>query len=302
MMLVTGLVAAAYTPMDDKGEIVPQMIDELAHWYRQHGVVGAFICGTTGEGPLLTLQEKMEVMERWGKAKSANQVAIAMLGGNCLKDMQYLAQMAEDVGMDAIAVMSPYFYVPQSLQELVDLCASVASVTPDLPFYFYHIPSVTKGNYSMRSFLELAGSRIPSLAGIKFSHSDLMDFHRAKMYKDGQYNLLWGCDEILLSALCLGADGAVGSTYNYLAPLYHKIINSYKSGNMAEAEYYQGISVETVHILDKYGGLAAGKAFMKLIGLDCGWCRPPLGKYDQAQLDAMEKELQNIGFFEYCFV
>src|SRR5699024_11871151 len=110
--------------------------------------------------------------------------------------------------------------------------------------------------------------------------------------------ILWGTDEYLLGALAMGAKAGVGSTYNYAAPVYHQLIRHYEAGNMEEARKWQSVSIGIVEILRKYGGMAAGKYFMKYIGLDCGEFRAPVnGKKDQLQLEA---DLERIDFARYA--
>lgn len=112
--------------------------------------------------------------------------------------------------------------------------------------------------------------------------------------------MLWGTDEALLSGLVAGAQGAVGSTYNYASPLYVKLLEAYEVGNLEEAKSLQAKAVAMVNILIKYGGGEAGKAFMKLIGIDCGPCRLPMQAVSDADLLKMELELKAIDFFSHC--
>lgn len=295
-----GMIAAAYTPMNAKGDLALETIDSLARLYEKNGVKGVFIGGSTGEGVSLTFEEKKQLMARWGKASNRQLSKTFMLGGTCLKDMQYLARYAQDNNMDAISILPPYYFKSANVEQLVDFCSLVAQKAPNLPFYYYHIPALTNAYYSMPAFLKLAEERIPSLGGIKFSAPELMDFHDCCAYKEGKYQLLWGIDEALLSGLVVGAGGAVGSTYNYAAPLYRKIIAAYKAGKTSEAEKWQQSAVKMVKLLVKYGGTAAGKAFMKIIGVDCGWFRPPIQTLTARQLKDLEIELEKIGFFEFC--
>ncbi len=299
MKKISGLVAAPFTPFNEDGSAAFHKIPKLAKLYQSNGVAGVFICGTTGEGPSLTMDEKIEFMRIWGLEKGPLKT-VFMLGGNCLRDQQMLAELSVQQNMDAVAVLPPFFFRPGSAEELVKHCQLIARSAGDLPFYFYHIPGMTGVHLSIRRFLEVADGQIPNLAGVKFSAPDMPDFHSAFKYKQGKFNLLWGTDEALLSALAVGLNGAVGSTYNYATPLYHKIISAFNSGDMMEAQIFQLKAVQMVELLIKYGGIAAGKAFMKIIGMDCGPCRSPLSTVtDQACL-SLEKELREIGFFDFC--
>lgn len=297
---IEGLVAAPFTPMDGQGELALHQVETLARLYDHNRVAGAFICGSTGEGVSLTFGEKMQLMEAWGQAKGERLKTIFLLGGTCLKEMQALARHAVGQGMDAVSALCPYYFRPQSVEKLVDFCREVAAAAPDLPFYYYHIPALSGGHFSMARFLALAEPVIPNLAGIKFTSTDIMDFHACRMYGNQRYDILWGVDEALLAGLAVGATGAVGSTYNYAAPLYHKIIAAFRNGENQQAEQWQQLAVRLVGYLVQYGGTAAGKAFMKIIGVDCGWFRPPVGGLPDAAVADLARDLETLGFFDFC--
>lgn len=295
-----GLIAAPFTPFNNSGELALGQIETLANLYIKNGVNGAFICGSTGEGVALTFDEKKQVIEAWGTINDPALKKIFLVGGTSLKEMQALAHLAQEHKFDAISMLSPYYFKPAKLMHLVDFCYELAGCVPELPLYYYHIPALTGVNFSMHEFLELAEERIPNLYGIKYTGPDIFDFQKCRMFQDEKYQILWGTDEGLLSGLAAGAKGGVGSTYNYAAPLYHRIIKAFQNGNFEEAKHWQDRAVQMVDLLIKYGGTQAGKAFMKLIGVDCGWFRPPLQPLKSEQVLTLEKELQDIGFFEFC--
>lgn len=300
MQKLKGLIAAPFTPFDKKGNLALGQIEKLVQLYEKNGVNGAFICGSTGEGVALTFKEKKQVMATWGKIKSPKLQKIFMVGGTCLKEMQSLAKYAQKNKMDAISMLCPYYFKPASLERLVHFCSEVAKAAPNLPFYYYHIPVLAGGHFSMLEFLKLAEKQIPNLAGIKYTYSDIMDYQQCRAYKKGKYQLLWGTDEALLSGLAAGAKGGVGSTYNYAAPLYNNIIKAFKEGNIKEASRLQDKAVQMVDLLVKYGGNEAGKGFMKLIGVDCGWFRAPLKPLSKKQLSGLKSDLKEIDFFDFC--
>lgn len=300
MRTSTRIIAAAFTPLDESGELQLEKIEDMARLYQKNGVDGVFIAGTTGECSALTFEEKKRLMERWAAVDQPGLQKIFMLGGTCLKDIQYLAAMSVDCGMDAVSIVCPYYLKPQKVQDLVTFCRLGVANIPEMPFFYYHIPQLSGGNLSMTSFLSLAGESIPNLAGIKYSAPNIMEFHACCAYQGGRYEMYWGSDEALLSGLVVGAAGAIGSTYNYAAPLYRKIIQALEQGRLAEAEKWQQQAVEMVSLLFKYGGAGAGKAFMKIIGLDCGHFRPPVVNPSDEECRLLEQELRSIGFFEFC--
>ena len=143
-----------------------------------------------------------------------------------------------------------------------------------------------------------ASKSIPNLVGIKFSHHDLMEYQQCLNFKNGHFEILHGYDEVLLAGLSIGAIGAVGSTYNYMSSHYKKIINYFDTGKIEEARKIQQFSVNMVEILNKYGGgVRAGKAIMKIIGIDCGPSRAPLKNFTSTERNKLIEDLKLINFF-----
>lgn len=300
MEKLKGLIAAPFTPLDEYGDINYDQIITLIRLYENNGINGVFLGGSTGEGASLSFYEKKSLIEAWGSLKSSKIKTLMMLGGTSLKEMQELAVHTLQCNLDGISILNPYYYRPASVIQLVDFCKAVSEVVPELPFYYYHIPVLAGGDFSMAEFLKIAEDKIPNLAGIKYSSSNIMDCHLCQNYKNGKYDILWGVDEALLSGLSIGIEGAVGSTYNYAAPLYNQIIDAFQKNDLVRAEELQLKAVKMVELLVKYGGIGTGKAFMKLIGVDCGWFRQPVSRPTDDQFRHLKNELEKIGFFEFC--
>ncbi len=294
---LTGLIAAPYTPMRPDGSLALDTIDALAERLVADGVNGAFPCGTTGEFSSLTADERRSVCRRWVDAAAGTDLAIvAHVGGTSIAECRALAESAQSVGADAIACIAPYFFTPASTSDLVEFCAGVAAGAPELPFYFYHLPALSGVHLSVVEFLERSASVIPNLAGVKFSDTDLMELARCVALEGGRYNILFGCDEILLSGLAFGCDGAVGTTYAFAAPLYLRLLDAFAAGDWSTARELQLQSMSFIDVFLRYGGHRAMKAAMKLTGIDCGPVRRPLRPLERDEYDAMAKELERIGF------
>jgi len=296
---LTGLIAAPFTPMDKRGEINTGLIEQYATKLKKDGVEGAFVCGTTGEGMLMTSEERKVVSEKWIEQQNDHFKVIVHVGTTCAKQSKELANHAQIAGAYAVGCMGPMFLKPSRVEDLVSFCSEVASGAPELPFYYYHIPSVSDVNLPMPEFLDQAKSVIPNLAGIKFTHRNMMEMFQCLRVEEGKWDILHGFDEELLCGLSLGAKGAVGSTFNYLAPLYLRLMKAFQVGNMDEARACQYESVKFIEILIRYGGgVIGGKPIMKFVGLDCGPLRAPAHNFNSAELTKYRKELDEIGFFE----
>lgn len=298
---IEGLIAAPFTPFDQQGELNLDAIPSYYSFLKNNGVVGAFICGSTGEGVSLTFEEKIKVMTAWANlTKHDDDFTLMMfLGGTNIKECQKLARLSENQGVDAISFTSPFYFKPANAKQLALCCAEVAAAAPNTAFYYYHIPVLTGGNYPMIDLLKEVDSLIPNFKGIKYTHEDFMDFLSCLNFNDRKYDLLWGRDENMLSSLAVGSKGAVGSTYNYAAPLYHRLIAAYGTGDMEKANALQQKSIDMITLLGKYGGIATGKAYMKLVDMDCGEFRLPVSNMDDAHFSEFKKDVEKLNFTSF---
>lgn len=278
MKKLEGLIAAPFTPMHPDGSLNPGLVPEYYNLLKRNNVTGAFVNGSTGEGVSLTQKEKMTNLTEWAKCfKSDGSIpVINLVGGTSYQECIENAVFSKELGISAIALLAPYYFKPSSVGHLAEFCARVSEAVPEMPVYFYHIPVLTGCYLPMIDFLEKVDGMIPNFAGIKYTHEDFMDFLSCLNYKNGKYDILWGRDECMLSALVLGAKGSIGSTFNYAAPVYHKLIDAYENSKFEEARRYQQISIDMIRLLGKYGGIATGKAYMRYIGYDLGKFRSPV--------------------------
>lgn len=295
-----GLVAATHTPFATDGSLNLSIVERQAEFIASVGVATVFVGGSTGESASLALQERLELTERWSEVlKGTSTKLVVHVGTNCLNDACDLARSAQTHGAAAIAALSPSYFKPRSLDDLVECCALIASSAPALPFYFYDIPALTGVSFSMPDFLHVASTRIPSLAGIKYTNSDLMAYRFCLDVQDGRYDIPWGVDEALLAALAVGATGAVGSSYNFAAPVYQRLIRAFEAGDLASARLEQRRSIELIRLLARYGYMAAAKATMGFIGVEVGEPRLPSSRLATGQASKLRGDLESIGYFDW---
>jgi len=292
-----GLIAAPFTPMDKNGNLNLDLIPEYYSFLEKNGVEGAFINGSTGEGVSLTQKEKQLQVVKWSECyKSGGKVRIInLVGGTSYGECIENAIFSFEAGLSAIAIVAPYYFKPVDNYQLSEFVAKVGESVPEMPVYFYHIPVLTGTSLPMKGFLEKISGMLPNFVGIKYTHDDFMDFQSCLKFDGGRYNMLWGTDQCLLSALVLGCRGAIGSTYNYASRLYLALIEAFDKGNIDEARNLQQLSVEIVSLLVKYGGIATGKAFMRYVGLDCGKYRSPVKNMTDEMYEDFVKDVKDLG-------
>lgn len=296
-----GLISAPFAPLNDKGELNVDIIPAYYSFLKQNGITGAFINGSTGEGVSLTLNEKKQVTEAWAAATKHDPdfKVMALLGGTCIADCIDLAKHAAQVGLYGVSLTAPFYFKPANAQILAKICAAVAASVPDMPVYYYHIPVLTGVNIPMIDLLKALDGSVTNFAGIKYTHEDFMDFQSCLTYQNGKYDMLWGRDENMLSALALGTKGAVGSTFNYAAPLYHALIDAFNHNEFDKAQRLQQQSIDMIRLLGKYGGISVGKAFMKLVGVDLGEFRLPVANMSKQQFESFKLDVSEVGFDEF---
>ena len=297
MNKIKGLIAATFAAYNIDGSInlsiIPAIVDKMI----EDGLTGVFICGTNGEGPNLTIDERMQIAEAYVKAANKRILVLVHVGHSSITECRKLAAHAEQIGADAISSVAAFYFKPNSVKNLVACIAEIASAAPNTPFYYYNIPTLTGVAMDMVDFLEQAEKAIPNLAGIKYTASTLHEYQACLAYKNGKYDILFGFDEMLLPALAVGAKGAIGSTYTFAAPLYLKVISLYEQGKADEAAAMQLNSVNMVRCLVKYPPIPAQRAIMKMEGFELGNCRLPLVALSKEDEDNFKKSLEEIDFF-----
>lgn len=292
-MKLTGFYPAVFTPFDGDGRINVDIIPEYASKLQKDGNKGAFVGGTTGEGLLLSVEERKILAEAWIKEQISDFKIIIHVGANSLVDATALAAHAGKIGANGFSAMAPAFLKPGTVEGLLSFVRPVAAAVPDMPFYYYHIPQVTGVDLSMTDFLDAAGKEVPNLKGIKYSGTDLMDNFLTVNHDGGKWDVLYGQDEKWLAGMSLGMRGAIGSTYNYMTPVYLQLIEAFDAGNLEEARRLQLKSARLVRLMDRYGGgIRVGKRLMKAVGIDCGELRAPGISMTEEEWREVEEEVR----------
>lgn len=293
-------VAAAFTPFKANGSLAPEVVPIQAEFLAAQGIDTVFITGTTGECHSLTCGEKLTLYDAWAQVAPEHGLSvIAHVGSNSIKEASQLAQRAREREFGAIATLAPSYFKPATLEALIEWCATISAVAPELPFYYYDIPSLTGVTLAVDRFLIAAADRVPALAGVKFTNPDLVAYRRTLDVAGDRFDIPWGIDEALLAGLATGARGAVGSTYNFAAKLYDGLREAFARGDWQEARTRQSSSIALVDAIADTGYLGTAKALMARLGVPVGPARPPLGNPSASQVDALMKRLANLGFEEW---
>lgn len=302
MKKIFGLIDAPFTPFHPNGEVNLDPIPAYAKMLNENGLKGVFINGSSGEGYMLTLEERMKLAEKWIESAPSDFKVIVHVGSCCVKESRMMAEHAQSIGAWGIGAMAPPFPKIGRIEELVKYCEYIASGAPELPFYYYHIPAFNGAYLSMVDLLKAVDGRIDNFAGIKYTYESLYEYNQCRLYKDGKYDMLHGQDETILASLALGgARGGIGGTTNYNGRELTSIIKAWDQGLVATAREKQEFSQAVINVICHYrGNIVGGKRIMKLIGFDLGPNRVPFQNMTDEEELAMKKELEEINFFERC--
>lgn len=294
-----GIIAAGFSPFDVDGklklEAIPPLVDHLV----EQGIDGFYLTGSTGEGMSCSIEQRMAIVETYMQAVAKRVPVIICVSHASHETSTLLTKHAIEVGADAVSANLPTYYGINNLDHLVYGVQKMVDCQDELPFIYYHIPGKTGLNFKMYDFLEAIDGRLPQLKGIKYTAGNLDDYIRCEHAFGKELKMYFGVDELFLPALSLGADAFIGSTYNFMLPLYQRMVEHHKNNDPkgAVAQYHQ--VAEIINGFLKYDGLSAQKAIMKMVGHDFGPPKPPVRPLLEAQYKDLNKVLEQQGFFNH---
>jgi N-acetylneuraminate lyase len=231
-----GLMAPTFTPFSSQNEINYGAIEPYAAFLKGKGINAILVNGTSGEGMLLSVDERKKVTEKWSEVcKKLDILLMVQISGCPFVDAVELARHAAGLQVDGVLCLPELYFKPKTIQKLVQYLKDISVHCPDIPLYYYHIPMFTQVDLPMASFMELAAKEIKTFTGIKYTSGDLEK--GIPCLKHGQVFL--GSDTILCGALALGFDNAIMTSLNINPEVSLKIVNFMESGKVKEARAQQ---------------------------------------------------------------
>ena len=280
-----GIFTALLTPFNKENKINEKALEALIKHNVGMGAKGFYVCGSTGEAFLLSTDERKQVMEIV-KDSAPSSTLIAHIGSVNEAEARELAIHAEKLGYNAISSVAPFYY-KFSFEEIKGYYNRLAD-SVSLPMLVYHFPAfsgVNMGVGEISQFLEN-----DKFMGIKFTSNDFFTLEQAKTRFPEKiiYN---GFDEMFLSGLSMGADGGIGSTYNFMADKFVTIQKLFSENRIPEAQEVQREANRIITLLCKFGVMQAEKEVLNQLGIDFGVCRKPFGTLTDEQKAIVAKEI-----------
>jgi len=271
--LIHGIIPALLTPLNEAGTAVNYVaLRQLVEFHIQRGVTGFFVCGGSGEGLLLTSEERQAVLETVVAAVAGRVSVIAHVGALNTATAQHLAAHAASLKVDAVAAVPPFYFRVDDAA-LYDHYQLIADAAAGTPVYLYNIPAATGVEITAATMAKLIN--IPAVRGIKYTSANFYDMHNIIELAPGRLRVLSGSDEICIAGLAMGAHGAIGSTYNVMPATFAALYQAFRAGDIAEAQELQFRANRVIKVLLSVPLIAGLKVILSSWGYDCGGPRRP---------------------------
>lgn len=280
-----GIFTAQLTPFDKNDKINDAALEKLIKYNIEMGVSGFYVGGSTAEAFHMTADERKYLLEAV-KSVAKDKTIIAHIGSLNEAEAIDLAKHAEKVGADAISSVAPFYY-KMTFNEIKDYYYGVAE-SVNIPMLVYNFPMNTGVTMTMKEFDQFFVS--DKFLGFKHTSSDFFTLERVKA-KYPDKIALNGFDEMFLGGIVMGADGGIGSTYNFMANKFVKIMELVKNGNIAEAREIQHDINKVVETLFSIELMPAQKEVLNQLGFDFGNCRKPFRELTNEEKKIIEKEI-----------
>ena len=296
-MKLTGLIAATYTPFREDGTVNLDLIPGMIDYMIKSGVSGFYVCGSTGEGESMSVEERKQVAQASVSATKGRLPVVVQVGHNSVESACERPSCRRDRCRCHFHFPRPTSNRPRRLARR--LHRPGLACAPDLPYYYYHIPRMSGVSPDLVEFMQKACDRVPRFRGIKFSDFFLADLTTCLEFEDGRLDVLFGSDEMILGALATGAKGAVGSTYGFAAPLFAQIIKTYGEGKLKYAQSWMAKAVRLIRLIDKEPGpyhSCVKQVVWPLLGFEVGPCRVPQAILSEEEVVHARYRLEESGF------
>ena len=230
-----GVFVALNAIFDENDCVDLETTKKLVKIYREKGVKGVYVCGSTGEGFLLSTEERMQVTEAVKEAAGDDFTVIVHVGCAGSKESIRLAKHAEKIGVDAIsAVPSVYYRLPP---KSVEMHWNAIIDSTDLPFIIYNIPQLTGFHLPYDLFERMAKN--PKVIGIKNSEEPVFNMERFRTIAGDDFIIFNGSDEQFLGGRLMGADAGIGGTYGTMPELFVALDKYICDGEIEKAKALQ---------------------------------------------------------------
>jgi N-acetylneuraminate lyase len=290
-----GTWPAMLTPLGADGKPALDVCEQLVDLFARQGLDGVYVAGSTGQWPLLTVDERKAVAQRVVAAARGRLPVMVHVGAISTAESVELAKHAARIGADAVSAVGPIYFT-YSADAVFEHMRQIASAT-DLPLFGYHLSSASKLAIDPRAYAERLLT-LPNIAGMKITDQDLYPFGLIRGVVGDRLRLFSGADEVMCQAVLSGAVGAIGTFYNLWGPECRAARRATAAGDIATGLGFMLRFQSAIADVFANGGMWTFlHAAMKLKhGIDIGLPRPPLAATDRRWTDGeVVRVLERLG-------
>ncbi len=289
MRTFKGVWPALVTPFTMEDTVNVSVLRELVDYLIEKRVDGFYVCGTTGEGLFMSVEERKLVTETVLDQANGRVPVIAHVGCVAVGDAVKLAQHAHQVGADGVSSVLPPLY--RNTQSLYTYFSTVAAAVPRLPILTYIFGGPIDAMALMRELIQ-----IPNVAGAKYTGPNMYEFRHIVELRDDEWTIFSGMDEQCLFAAMFGSSGNIGSTLNFMPGVYREIHTCCRGGDFGKGQELQIHANKVTSILSSFGFAGALKEVMGMLGFNCGQPRLPNLPLPSEKRDILRSQLETVGF------
>lgn len=293
MAIFTGAGVALTTPFQENGEVNYAKFAEHIEFQIQNGTDAIIVCGTTGEASTLSHEEHLEVI-RFCVQKTAKRIpVIAGTGSNCTKTAAFLSKEAEEVGVDGLLIVTPYYNkaTQRGLYEHFGIIADAVKI----PIILYNIPGRTGGVNILPETVVGLCNDYSNIIGVKDATGNISQIAKMMSLAGGCVDLYSGNDDQILPLLSLGGKGVISVLSNIIPKETHDICEQFFKGNIEESRRIQLEVIELIDALFCEVNPIPVKKAMNLLGMEAGPLRRPLTEMEEGNVGKLKRAMENFG-------
>ncbi len=290
-MDVGRLLTAMITPFTDDNHVDLAGIARIVDHLIETGTTAIVACGTTGESPTLSHDEKLEVIKETVQATAGRVPVIAGTGSYDTRESILLSQEAQSLGADGLLLVSPYYNRPT--QEGLEAHFTAIANAVDIPIMLYNVPGRTGVRIEIPTILRLA--QLPNVFAVKEASGDMAHIVRLCANKPDDLAVFSGDDSFTLPVLSVGGSGVVSVAAHVVGPEMTAMMDAYFAGRLMEAAEWNGRLVPIYDALFQISSPIPVKGALGLLGLPAGSPRLPLHAAPAPVLERLRKELERLG-------
>lgn len=290
MMKFKGVMPALVSPLDANENINVPVLNQLLNDLLAKGADGFYLCGATGEGIAIDPEQRMVLAEEAIETVGGRKPCIVQVASGNFEDAIRLAKHAEKVGAAAISATPPLFF-SYDKDDVYNYYKKLADAV-SIPMMIYYNPAA---GFHINADIAAKMFEIDNVTAIKWTSSDYYQMMRLRDLTKGEMNIINGPDEMLLMGLAAGADGGIGTTYNFMFDIIRGIYDNFMKGDLETAREYQTRAIRIISVLLSYKIIPAAKAVLEAQGYAVGNATFPMKRYSDAEKATIVEQMKAAG-------